>query len=139
MAYGDLDSLQLDGTHQKEEVPLGFFGCEVTVRAGGSYGFCLLADELFVRPEYQHLHIGLDLVAAMFLEAKLTSVEQFEGVSYADENGQPMNWWKKIGACDENTVPNSDGLILISGDIDTLLHNIQNIKDQKKEGRQSQM
>lgn len=133
MAFGELDTIEPDGSHKIEEIPLGFFGCTSTVRPIGKYGECIQAEELFVRPEFRGYHIGLDLVAAMLINARLNEINYLEGLSYADENGQPMKWWQKIGACDEQTIPNKDGLIIISGEIDTLLNNIFNIQHEKKQ------
>lgn len=133
MAFGELDTIEPDGSHKIEEIPLGFFGCTSTVRPIGKYGECIQAEELFVRPEFRGYHIGLDLVAAMLINARLNEINYLEGLSYADQNSQPMKWWQKIGACDEQTIPNKDGLIIISGEIDTLLNNIFNIQHEKKQ------
>ena len=85
-----LFAFDLGGGHYES---VGFVGARVKPKGSGK----ILADpEIFVREKYRGtgLHVGEQLYKELFARARKMGIRTMEGVTYANEKGQPLNWYK---------------------------------------------
>jgi GNAT superfamily N-acetyltransferase len=75
-----------------EYEPAGFIGAKSTIRPEGRV---LTDTEVFVRGKYRGQKIGRELYKEFFAWARDKGIRTMEAVTYEDENGSPLGWYKR--------------------------------------------
>ena len=98
--------------------PVGFFGAYMKPYGRGK---TLWDGDLFVKPEFQRLGIGKELIEVLLIKARQHGITEFEALTYDDGTGHPKQMWESLGA-------DATDLIHIAGSVDQMEEAIQKKK-----------